>query len=1338
MTDMLFILDRNKNVIGYFSNNGADPIAPFFDDKYVSELSNGAETYEFSTLNNAITSELLELGNYVLFKHGNKYKMFQIMDIEDNHSNGQQIITCYCEMAGLELLTDYCDPFEIEGNIELFFNTVLQDTNWRLGGYSASLKTNIQKVKVDKYTNVYKVIQDNISIYGNIEIEFRVEFENNRLLGFFIDVYANGERGSKVYKRFEYGENVSGITRKINLNDFTSAMIGIGKDNLTFKDIEWKKGKGDPADKPLGQDFIVDLEANDKYNKYGKYIKGLFDDSNITNPQDLLLKTWEKLQEVKEPRFDYEVDLALTSAEYEDIKIGDTNYVIDHDYNPPILLEARIGKLELSLSDSRQNKCTLSNYKEVVSKINDSIDITGTVNDAIDKYFPITSEGIADGAITDGKIETKYYEQITADIVSASKVVTEQLIVDKANIKDLQATNATVENLKAENVDIKNIVAEKASIKDLEVERAKIENLKVNVADIDNLLAGNITAKNIQAGTITAGSGIIANGAIGNAQISSIDAGKISAGKIDTSKVEVAGVNNHLKIKGNRLQVFQGVGNQAVERVSVGDVNGNGSVYGLRVRGADGQTVLLDENGVKGEGITNGAITNEKISEDANIDGSKINVNSVIDKINEDGSKSIKGTKVVVGDGNLEVKLSDITEKQTEHTESIKQAQSDITANKEQIKLKVSEQTYTEDKKENSKKFETISSDITSMKESIKLKVEKTDITNAINEIEIGIRNVLLGTGTPFVMDGTNTANQCKVAYYFSRRNNHGLKQSTVSIRFKYKVSEGATGKFLLQTNGYTGESETGGFWTSVSSQIDVASKPEGTYTRVFTFNCPEEKGFNGIQVRMDNFVGTLTVEEMMIVEGNKELKSWMPAPEDVDERFTSIDQKISEITITDEKIVNTVKSHKTNGKNTFAQQSDITQLDNSWTAKFNDGYNQGIVSMNKNGITVTANNVKSKTSMSANGFKITKTDTNEEVFKVNSNGRLVLDGEFTTHNGNRKSGYFGLDQIKFYNWWSDSNEAIAFFYGGKTSDNKRSADVVGKDMVSLGVGQPNSGTKVLEGSSSSLKIYKNTDFNGYKITNLNAINEDSVSKDLWINKIYLRTNQVNSCMDSGYLNLNYWRGGTATSSAVKICDGTNSGTQGKLQCGDFKAFGTKNACVQTDIGYVDINAYETADYYFGDIGETLLDNDGYSYVYIDSLFAQTVNTTRKYQVFLSVYGEGDANVIERTPNYFVIKGTPGIEIGYEIKAKRKGYEDYRLERDVNSFIKGEEHGLDLDYKVEKSKFEHDLTKSIQENLNLENKELILVIDKNLERAIGNKELINLVEEGIKEYENIN
>ncbi|MEG2246298.1 MAG: phage tail spike protein [Peptostreptococcaceae bacterium] len=417
--------------------------------------------------------------------------------------------------------------------------------------------------------------------------------------------------------------------------------------------------------------------------------------------------------------------------------------------------------------------------------------------------------------------------------------------------------------------------------------------------------------------------------------------------------------------------------------------------------------------------------------------------------------------------------------------------------------------------------------------------------------------------------------------------------------------------------------------------------------------------------------------------------------------------------------------------------ESSITQLNDSWTATFKEGYNQGVTQINKDGVTVTASNVKSKTNMGANGFKITKTDTNEDVFKVNSNGRLILDGEFTTHNGARKSGYFGSDQIKFYNWWSDSNEEIARFYGGKSSTNQRSAAILGLDTFSMAVGTISNGSKVLEGSKNEFSIFKDTNFNDWKIKNVRGINQDETSKDLWINKIYMRHNQINSAFDSGRLYLNYWRGGDSTTTEVRVNAGQNDGSWGRLSCGDFKAYGTKNACVQTDIGYVDINAYETADYYFGDIGETILDNEGYSYVYLDSIFKQTVNTNRKYQVFLSIYGEGSANVIERNPNYFVVKGTPNIELGYEIKAKRKGYEDYRLERDVNSFVKGKEHGLDLDYEQEKSDFNTALYNEIEENLNLENKELLLVIDKNLERAVENKELINIIEEGVI-YENIN
>ncbi|PWL53264.1 MAG: hypothetical protein DBY38_08055, partial [Clostridium cadaveris] len=56
------------------------------------------------------------------------------------------------------------------------------------------------------------------------------------------------------------------------------------------------------------------------------------------------------------------------------------------------------------------------------------------------------------------------------------------------------------------------------------------------------------------------------------------------------------------------------------------------------------------------------------------------------------------------------------------------------------------------------------------------------------------------------------------------------------------------------------------------------------------------------------------------------------------------------------------------------------------------------------------------------------------------------------------------------------------------------------------------------------------------------------------------------------------------------------------------------------------------------------------------------VNTKCNYQVFLTKYGKGDIWVKERTENYFIVEGTPGLLFGGEIKAKRKGFETDRLE----------------------------------------------------------------------------
>nr|DAP93628.1 MAG TPA: Putative tail protein [Caudoviricetes sp.] len=251
-----------------------------------------------------------------------------------------------------------------------------------------------------------------------------------------------------------------------------------------------------------------------------------------------------------------------------------------------------------------------------------------------------------------------------------------------------------------------------------------------------DLLFNKINSNHIQAGTIVAGSTIIANGAIGNAQISKVSADKLDAGVVDTSKVTISGANGNLKLRGNRLQVFEGIGTKQFERVALGDVNNDGSIYGLRVRGADGQTILYDENGVYREGITDGSINNDKIAGDANIDGGKLNIHSVITNINENNTGTIHGTKIDIDGESVTSKIFNIELNQDEQSETIERQQSEIDQNKEQIKLKVGNQKYTEDMASMTSKLERAESEIELLNEGIKLTANKTEVQNQINNLK--------------------------------------------------------------------------------------------------------------------------------------------------------------------------------------------------------------------------------------------------------------------------------------------------------------------------------------------------------------------------------------------------------------------------------------------------------------------------------------------------------------------------------------------------------------------------------------------------------------------------
>lgn len=119
------------------------------------------------------------------------------------------------------------------------------------------------------------------------------------------------------------------------------------------------------------------------------------------------------------------------------------------------------------------------------------------------------------------------------------------------------------------------------------------------------------------------------------------------------------------------------------------------------------------------------------------------------------------------------------------------------------------------------------------------------------------------------------------------------------------------------------------------------------------------------------------------------------------------------------------------------------------------------------------------------------------------------------------------------------------------------------------------------------------------------------------------------------------------------------------LTAGSLNVTGSKNAIVPTSAGATLINAYETAEYYFGDIGESTTDKSCVAQITIDPLFLETINTSVPYQVFVSSYDNATVWVESRTANIFVVRSSkPNVSFCWELKAKRKGYEHSRLEVD--------------------------------------------------------------------------
>ncbi len=113
---------------------------------------------------------------------------------------------------------------------------------------------------------------------------------------------------------------------------------------------------------------------------------------------------------------------------------------------------------------------------------------------------------------------------------------------------------------------------------------------------------------------------------------------------------------------------------------------------------------------------------------------------------------------------------------------------------------------------------------------------------------------------------------------------------------------------------------------------------------------------------------------------------------------------------------------------------------------------------------------------------------------------------------------------------------------------------------------------------------------------------------------------------------------------------------------GKLKVSGTKSRSVSTaDYDEQLFYCYEMPTPFFGDIGESVISDDGTCMIDIDDIFQESANVGIKYYVFLQREGEGNCWIAEKEQNYFIVKGTPGLKFSFEIKARQAEYEHMRF-----------------------------------------------------------------------------
>ncbi|HEI8036058.1 TPA: hypothetical protein SLA38_001446 [Staphylococcus aureus] len=383
---MIHVLDFNDKIIDFLSTDDPSLVRAI----HKRNVNDNSEMLEL--LISSERAEKFRERHRVIIRDSNKqWREFIINWVQDTMDGYTEIECIASYLADITTAKPYAPgKFEKKTTSEAL-KDVLSDTGWEV-----SEQTEYDGLRTTSWTSYqtrYEVLKQLCTIY-KMALDFYIELSSNTVKGRYVVL----KKKNSLFKgkEIEYGKDLVGLTRKIDMSEIKTALIAVGPENDKGKRLEL---------------VVTDDEAQSQFNLPTRYIWGIYEpQSDDQNMNETRLRSLAKteLNKRKSAVMSYEItstDLEVTYP-HEIISIGDTVRVKHRDFNPPLYVEAEVIAEEYNII-SENSTYTFGQPKEfkelelreefnkrlniIHQKLNDNIsNINTIVKDVVDselEYF---------------------------------------------------------------------------------------------------------------------------------------------------------------------------------------------------------------------------------------------------------------------------------------------------------------------------------------------------------------------------------------------------------------------------------------------------------------------------------------------------------------------------------------------------------------------------------------------------------------------------------------------------------------------------------------------------------------------------------------------------------------------------------------------------------------------------------------------------------------------------------------------------------------------------------------------------------------------------------------